>query len=95
MIWAKVIIFVSLSFLAIWMSNYSSRLHAELDYVSGPQPRKNPSRFLDAILIFFIMLGCAMFSFFISEDTVGITTGSMTGIIIVGIAWVGRFNINN
>ena len=95
MIWFQIGIFVFFSSFVIWISNYNPELHDELSYIFGPQPKKNPNRFLDMTLVFFLLFGCAIMAYFIPTNKVGLTIGSTIGIIIMAIACVSRTEIHN
>jgi len=95
MIWFKVGVFAVVSSFVIWVSNYSPRLHADLNYFFGYQPKKNPSRLLDAILIFIMLFGCLVMVYFTPTKQFGVTVGSIIGMIIMVVALVSRRNIHN
>lgn len=95
MVWFKIGISIFFSSFAIWVSNYDLQLHAELNHVFGLQPKKNPSRLLDVILIFIILFGCALMAYSMPTDQIGLTVGSIIGMIIMAIACVLRTDIHN
>jgi len=95
MILIKIGIFAFFALFLIWISNYDPRLHAELDYFFGPEPKKNPSRLLNITLIFLILFGCAVMIFFMPTDEIGVTIGSIIGMVIMAIACVFRTEICN
>ncbi|MCK5211609.1 hypothetical protein KAJ89_02810 [Candidatus Parcubacteria bacterium] len=95
MILFKIGVFFLFCSFVIWLSNYDPILQADLNHVCGPQPKKNPSRFLDITLIFFILFGCALMAYFMPTEKVGIPPKSWLGMFIWVIAAFFRERIHN
>lgn len=95
MLWFKITLFVFFVSLLIWRSSYDPQLHKEINYVCGPQPRKQPNRLLDAMLVFLIFFGGGIMVYFLPSDMTGITGESILGLLVMAIVSETRDSIYN
>ena len=93
--WFKIVLFIFFVSLLIWRSGYNPQLHKELNYICGPQPRKQPDKLSNTVLIFLIFLGAGITVYFLPNGMTEITGESILGLLIMAVASEARDSIHN
>jgi len=95
MVISKILLFLFLVAFMIETSRHDRHLRSELEYLFGPYDKKNPSKKANVFLILLILIGIFMTVYYMPILGVGISVGSVIGVLIASISCVIRTQINN
>jgi hypothetical protein len=93
MVLLKIGLFVLLVVFLIKMSNEDRELNAELDHLFEVSSGKTANRSSGTVSAAFILIGCAIAVYFMPFDKVGLTGGTVLGVLIAAIATVSRSGV--
>jgi len=87
MVILKILLFLFLAAFMIKGSGHDRNLHSELEYLFGSCDKKNPSKKINTFLILLILIGVFMIVYYMPILQIGISVGSIIGIIMNGLGF--------